>query len=76
MTTLKVLLEVLLMLAVPIAPLAAGVVLRRRNAYVVSEDAEPAGRTLKRWAGNALIAAGALIILLMAFFALHFQGKF
>lgn len=73
MTDLKYLLELILILAIPVAPVAIGAYLRAR--FPVTPDA---ARPQKMWrlAGNILLWGGLAVALFMVLMALHFKGKF
>ncbi len=73
MTDLNVLLETILLLAVPFVPVAIGVMLRRK----FKPGAEPRTGAQKagRWAGNILLWGGIAGILFMVIVLLNFKGK-
>lgn len=74
MTDLTYLLETLLLLAIPLAPVALGVMLRRKFPPP-GEEPVPAARKLGRLAGNILLWGGVAGILFMIVVALNFKGK-
>lgn len=73
MTDLNVILETMLLLAIPFVPVAVGVLLRRK----FKPGAEPmtGARKAGRWAGNILLWGGILGILFMVIVLLNFKGK-
>ena len=76
MTDLNYILETLLLLAAPLAPVAAGVILRRRFAAAAEGALPPtAAHKAGRLAGNILFWGGIAGILFMIAMVLHFKGK-
>lgn len=73
MTDLKYLLELVLILAVPVAPVAVGAYLRAR--FPAAPDA---ARPQKLWrlSGTILLCCGLAAAAFMVLLALHFKGKF
>jgi len=76
MTDLKYIIETLLLLAVPLVPVAAGLILRRKFP-AAAEGATPATGAQKagRLAGNILFWGGLAGILFMVVVVLNFKGK-
>ena len=76
MTDLGVILELALMVCAPAAPIAVGVLLRRKFAPQAAEGGEPRGGSKGgRLAGTLLVWAGVIGYLLMGLFALNFKGR-
>lgn len=72
MTDLSFILETILLLALPFAPVAVGVLLRRKfPGTETMTGAQKAGR----WAGNILLWGGIAGILFMVIVVLNFKGK-
>ncbi|OIO03827.1 MAG: hypothetical protein COX65_08650 [Elusimicrobia bacterium CG_4_10_14_0_2_um_filter_56_8] len=79
MNDLSVIIELILLLALPFVPIAVGVILRRKfSPAPAAEGAEPVPRTgaqkAGRLAGNILFWGGILGILFMIVVALNFKG--
>lgn len=72
MTDLNVLLETILLLAIPFVPVAVGVLLRRK---FPSAEAMTGAQRVGRWAGNILLWGGIAGILFMVIVLLNFKGK-
>ena len=75
MTDLKYILETLLLLAIPVAPVAAGLVLRRKFAAAESAPPMTGAHKAGRLAGNILFWGGLAGILFMIIVLLNFQGR-
>ncbi|MCM2266324.1 MAG: hypothetical protein NDI60_00965 [Elusimicrobiales bacterium] len=72
MTDIYYLLEMLLILAAPFVPIAAGVLLRRK--FPASVEPVPTAHKLGRLAGTLLVWGGAASVLFMIIVALNFKG--
>jgi hypothetical protein len=74
MTDLSVILELLLLLAVPFMPVAAGILLRRK--FPLPDGGAEPGRGVKAWrlTGNILFWCGILAIILELVFILNYKG--
>ncbi len=76
MTDAGVILELLLMLALPAAPIAVGAMLRRKFSPPADGSAPlTAGGKAARFAGTLLLWLGVAGAVFMAAMALHFKGK-
>lgn len=76
MTDFGVLAELALLLAVPVVPLVAGIMLRRRFPPAAPGGTQPgSGHKFGRLAGTLLLWGGVLAILLVIVFALNYKGK-
>ncbi len=76
MTDFKYILETMLLLGLPLAPVAAGYILRKKFAAPKETGAAiPPGRKAGRFAGNILFWGGILGVLFMIAVLLNFNGK-
>ena len=80
MTDLNYILETILLLAIPVVPVAAGFILRRKfSGAPAAEGAEPVPLTpaqkAGRLAGNILFWGGIAGIVFMGIVLLNFKGK-
>lgn len=79
MTDFKHILETLLLLGLPLAPVAAGYILRRKFSPAAAEGAAPVPMTTAqkagRLAGNILFWGGIAGILFMVIVVLNFTGR-
>ncbi|HAH31872.1 MAG TPA: hypothetical protein DCL44_06110 [Elusimicrobia bacterium] len=80
MTDLNYILETVLLLALPLIPIVAGVMLRRKfSPASAAESAEPVpmspGRKAGLLAGNILLWGGIMGIVFMIIVLLNFKGK-
>ncbi len=74
MTDLKYLLEAILLLAIPVAPVAVGAYLRVR--FPAGAPEATGRQKAARLAGNILFWGGLAAVLFVLAMALHFKGKF
>ena len=73
MTDLSVILETILLLALPFVPVAAGVLLRRK--FQPGAEPQTGARKAGRLAGDILLWGGIAGILFMIIVVFNFKGK-